>query len=198
MYSFSRLAVVLSIIFSLSAPSPGFSYGQGDGEGEGRTSGGVGGAGLSNATTRTVVRALTRGVARCQRVERVYRFDCYRQTYQLAASLLNGRPAYRDARKALESVEAALDKVMKRHVDPNVARKRQGLQTYSAIKPTAIPRATAEMELALNKAETVLLRAPERTGKHYTRIAEAVDSNKLLLRSRLYPEGNEMFRRAFA
>jgi hypothetical protein len=144
------------------------------------------------------VRTITRGVARCQRVDRVYRFDCYRQTYHLAASLLNGRPAYRDARKALESVEVALDKVMKRHVDPNVPRQRQGLQTYRAIKPAAIPRATAEMERALDKAETVLLRAPERTGNHYARIAEAVHSNKLLLRSRLYPESEELFRTAFA
>ncbi len=197
MYSFSRLSVAFLLVLSLSVPTPGFSYGGGEGGGEGRASGG-GASGLSNTTTKKVVRTITRGVDRCQRVERVYRFDCYRQTYHLAASLLNGRPDYRDARKALESVEVALDKVMKRHVDPTVPRKRQGLQVYRAIKPAAIPRATTEMDRALDKAETVLLRAPERTGNHYARIAEAVHSNKVLLRSRLYPESEELFRMAFA
>lgn len=195
MLSLSRLIVVLSVILSLTVPTPGFSYGEGEGEGQG---GGGGGAGLTNATTKTVVRTITSGLARCQRVERVYRFDCYRQTYRLAASLLNGRPAYRDALKALELVEAALDKVMDRNVDPNVRLKRQGFQTYRAIKPAAIPRATAEMDRALDKAETILLRAPDRTGNHYARIAEAVHSNKVLLRSRLYPEGEDLFRTAVA
>lgn len=195
MYSFSRLTVAVLVVFSLFAPTSGFSYGEG--EGEGRASGG-GGAGLSNTTTKKVVRTISRGVDRCQRVERVYRFDCYRQTYHLTASLLNGRPAYRDALKALELVEGALDKVMARHVDPTVPLRRQGLQMYRAIKPGAIPRATAEMDRALGKAETILLRAPERTGNHYARIAEAVHSNKVLLRSRLYPEGEDLFRTAFA
>jgi hypothetical protein len=41
----------------------------------------------------------------------------------------------------------------------------------------------------LEKAETILLRSPTNKQEHYTRIAEAINSNKVLLRSALLPGG---------
>ena len=202
MFRIYRQIPALLVLLGLAIANPNLARGYGNGGdggggGEGFSRGG-GGAGLSNATTKKVGRTLTSGVARCLRVERIYRFDCYRQTYRLAASILNGRPAYTGARKALESVEAALEKIMQRHVDPAVPPKRKGFQTFRAIKPAAVPRATADLSRALDRAETMLLRSPDRTGTHYARIAEAVNSNKVLLRSRLYPDAEEYFRSAFA
>jgi hypothetical protein len=192
-----RHVLTLSLVLSLTLTSPGFS--NTEGVSEGGTSGGSGGAvGLSNAVTKSVVKSIKRGVARCQRVEKIYRFDCYRQTYKYASTLLFGRPSYAGALEALTSVEQALDQIMAREVDPHKPPVRQGFQQYRAIKPAAVPKATAALDRALSGAETLLLRSPERTGTHYARIAEALDSNKVLLRSRLYPQSDDLLRTAFA
>ncbi len=200
--------LILSLTLSLSLASPGYSKGEGTG-GDGTRGGGGGGeapgpgdgggsGGLSNAVTKNVVKSIKLGVSRCQRIDKVYRFDCYRQTYKYAASLLYGRAAYAGALEALTEVEKALDAIMARDADPQKPPVRRRLQQYRAIKPAAVPKATAELERALSSAETILLRAPERTGTHYARIAEVLDSNKVLLRSRLYPDGTDSFRTGFA
>ncbi len=191
-----RYALTFLISLSISYATPAFAGGDGGSSGMSDTGGS--GAGLSSATTKKVVKTITSGVGRCQTLEKIYRFDCYRQTYRQAAKLLNGRPAYAGAQEALIAVENELDRIMAQNVDPQTRSVRKGFQTYKPIKPAAIPKATAQLDKALAEAETVLLRAPERTGTHYARIAEAVHSNKVLLRSRLYPNGVDAFRTAFA
>ena len=203
MLYYLRLLLIVSGFLSVSMAAPVFSNegsggGDGGGSGSGAMTDGGGGAGLSNATTKKVVKIITSGVGRCQTVEQVYRYDCYRQTYHLAANYLNGRPAYAGAQEALIAVEEALDRIMAQNADPQTPPIRKGFQTYRPIKPAAIPKAKAELGRALDQAETVLLRAPERTGTHYARIADAVHSNKVLLRSRLYPDGNNLFQTSFA
>lgn len=193
-----RIALTLSFLAVISIASPVFSYGDGDGGGRMGGGGGGGGAGLSTGTTKKVVKIINSGVGRCQTIAQVYRFDCYRQTYRLAANFLNGRPAYAGAQEALIAVEKSLEKIMAQNADPQTPAIRKGFQTYKPIKPAAVPQAKAELSRALDQAETVLLRAPERTGTHYARIAEAVHSNKVLLRSRLYPEGDLLFHTMFA
>jgi hypothetical protein len=194
------LTLILSVTLSLAVPltTPVFASEGGGGDSGDFDSGGGGGASLSNATTKQVVKIIKRGVSRCQTVPLVYRFDCYRQTYHLAANYLNGRPAYGDAQKALIAVEETLDRIMAQNVDPGKPPIRKGVQRFYPVKPAAVPKAKAELTRALGQAETVLLRAPDRSAVHYARIADAVHSNKVLLRSRLYPDGTEMFRSAFA
>ncbi len=193
-----RLLVILSLLFCLSIASPGLSGGNGQGAGGGFGGGEGGEAGLANATTDEVVKIITSGVERCRTIDPVYRFDCYRKTYRLAANFLNGRPAYADAQKALITVAETLEQIMARNGDPRVAPIRTGFQTFRPVKPASVPRARAELSRALDQAETVLLRAPERTGNHYARIAGAINSNKVLLRSRLYPNGKDLRRVEFA
>ena len=196
MFRFFSMILVFSLAMTLVLTNPGFSRGKDDGGGF--SGGGGGGAGLSSAVTKAVVKSLSSGIGRCQTLKRVYRFDCYRQTYHLTANLLNGRPAYSGARKALVAVEETLKQILERHKDPNVASIRKGFQTFIPVKPAAVPKVTAQLERALDQAETVLLRAPERSGKHYARIAEAVHSSKVLLRSRLFPGMQNLFRMMFA
>ena len=207
MIRFFRLIPALVLLLGLGIASPGLAEDHGNGDlgdlggggpsGEG-TASPVIGAGLANATTNKVVRILRNGVAKCKKVQKIYRFDCYRDTYRSAASSLDGKPAYADARMALKSVEAALDKIMITHADPTVRRKRKALKIYRPIKPSAVPQATVDLSRALDRAETLLLRSPDRTGTHYARIAQVVNSSKVLLRSRLYPDGEQVFRTAFA
>lgn len=168
-----RLALAVSLALSFPAYSSE----------EGGSPSGTSGAGLSNATTKSLIKILKRGMADCQALHPVYRFDCYRVTYHLAANHLNGRPAYAGAQAALIEVETTLNTIVARNTDPQTPRKRKGFQTYAPIKPAAVPKATADFEQALDRAETMLLRSPERSQVQYTRIAEVVHSNKVLLRT---------------
>ena len=45
---------------------------------------------LSNRLTQRLVRTLQRGVKRCQRQDSIYRYDCYRQAYQVATDQVDG------------------------------------------------------------------------------------------------------------
>lgn len=171
---FLRLALALSLTLSF----PAFASEEGGGRGnEGE------GAGLSMATTQELVETLQRGMNECQILHEVYRFDCYRKTYRRAANQLAGRPTYAGAMAALIGVKKTLDQIVAENQDPETPKKRQGLDFYTPVKPAAIPKATADFEKALEMAETTLLRSPEWTQVHYTRIAEVVHSNKVLLRS---------------
>ena len=173
--------LILPLILALAAPVAAY-------EGGGR-GGGMGGsgavAGLSNRVTKQVVRILRRDFGGCQRLEEVYRYDCYRQTYRLAVREIVGMPAYRPARKALEGVEETLARIVARNADPTKPPKRRLFQTYRAIAPAAVPKAKADLTRALEEAETQLLRSRPQGERHFASIAEAVNSNKVLLRSAL-------------
>lgn len=175
---FLRLVLTLSLALSF----PAFANEAGGGGGMVKDSEG-GGAGLSNATTKAVINSLKRGMKECQILREIYRFDCYRKAYHRTANLLNGRPAYTGALAALVAVEDTLNQIVKRNKDPKAKKKRVAFAVYTPVKPAAVPKATADFEKALNKAETTLLRSPENTQVHYARIAEVVHSNKVLLRS---------------
>jgi len=179
---FLRLLLCLSLILA----TPVLAY-EGQGGGYSGTTGGGAAGGLSTATTRQVVRTLKRGIKDCRKLSSVYRYDCYRQTYRLAANHLNGRPAYRDALAALVAVEGSLEQIVRRNADPAAPPARKRFQQFQPIKPAALPKAKAEFTAALDQAETALLRSPDQGGVHFARIAEAVHSNKILLRSHLNP-----------
>ena len=159
--------------------------------GEGSGGGGYGTAsqGLNNATTRSVVRTLSRGASRCGSQPWIYRYDCYRWVYKRAADQLSGNPAYAEAQKAMVQVERSLEAAVNKNRDPNQPVRRRALETYKPIKPAAIPAVTRAAEKALTNAETRLLRSPSNKQQHFARIAQAVSSNKTLLRSALLPGG---------
>lgn len=177
------LHLVLIVLMLVSPPAIARDYGGGGGYGGGGSS-----AGLSNRTTKQVIRILKRGVAACQRLERVYRYDCYRHAYRLAAQELNGRPAYGAAQAILIEVERSLARTVTQNVDPAKPAIIRGVQQYRPIKEASLPKAKAAFTRSLEEAETKLLRSAETTGPHYTRIAQAINSNKVLIRSLLDPD----------
>jgi len=181
------LFLVLSLALALpAAASNGNGYGGGAG---GASAGGGGGGGsatgLSTRATRAVTRTLKRDFMRCQRLSAVYRFDCYRIVYRLAARQLVGNPAYRPARQVLVGVEKSIDQVVRTYADPTAPRKRTGFQAYRAIKPAAVSQAKRDVAKVLTEAETTLLRSAGKDNSHFASIAQAVNSNKVLLRSAL-------------
>ena len=164
------------LVASLALPSTAWAYGEGGGYGANR---------LSNATTKKVANLLTKGVRNCQRLENVYRYDCYRRVYGQAAQELDRNPAYAAARDILLDVEKALGRTVERNLDPAAPQVRLGQQQFRAIRPAALPAAKRDFIATLDSAETRLLRSPGQNGTHFVRIAEAIGSNKLLLRSGL-------------
>lgn len=146
---------------------------------------GASAAGLSNSVTRRVVRRLSNDFRSCNTLNWAYRYDCYRISYDIAATQLAGLPAYAPAAKALAGVETAIGRIVDRNVDRTKPRLQRGQQVFRPITEASVPRAKAAIADALEEAETQLLRASANTGTHFSRIAAAVNSNKILLRSAL-------------
>mgnify|MGYP003362104156 CR=1 FL=1 len=189
---FALLCLVLSLALALpaAANNGGGNGGGGTGGAAGGSAGGGGGGGggstgLSTRMTKAVVTTMKRDFMRCQRLAEVYRFDCYRIVYRLSARQLLGNPAYRPARQVLEGVEKSIDRVVRTYADPTKPLKRAGFQAYRAIKPAAVPRAKRDVARVLAEAETKLLRSAGKDNSHFASIAQAVNSNKVLLRSAL-------------
>lgn len=177
------LAGILSLALIATAPGDGaFAYG-GDGGGGAAPRRGAGAKALSDAATNAVARTLTGGAKACTRLPKVYRYDCYRQTYARAVRQLDGSKAYAPARKVLADVEKSLARTISRNADRSVKPLRRLSGTFQPIKPAALPRAKQEFTRALDQAETRLLRSAGRSNTHFIRIAEALNTNKVLLRS---------------
>ncbi|MCF6430260.1 hypothetical protein [Leisingera sp. MMG026] len=180
-------AGVLTLILA-STPAFGGEGGGGGSRDSGASSGGGGQrSGLSSRATKNVVTTLTRGFDRCGTLPKVYKYDCYRHTYKLAVQQLGGNHAYAEATKALVLVQDTLTQAVNSNLDPAQKPKRKGLNLYRAVKPAAVPQIKRQTERAMQQAETILLRSPADKQVHYARIAEAVNSNKVLLRSALLP-----------
>lgn len=173
-----RLFSLLGLILMLSTPASAQQGGYGGYGGYGGDSGAA-----SARITNSVVASLQRGIRQCQRLDNVYRYDCYRQNYQSAARKLKGREAYAPAYKALKNVEATLTKVVSQNGDRRANRIRQGTQVFTPIKPAATARAKATFRAALDANQTQLLRSASNTQTHLVRIAAVLDSDKVLLRS---------------
>ena len=142
-------------------------------------------AGLSADTTAAAVAALEGGIATCQAVPVVYRFDCYRKNYGDAARSLGGNRDYGDAEQALGKVERVLRGIVRQNRDRDAPAISVGRKRYRAIKPEAVRDSAALFERARAEAVTVLLRAKGPAQTHYARIASVVGSDKVILRSGL-------------
>ncbi|MCF6233813.1 MAG: hypothetical protein L3J36_12075 [Rhodobacteraceae bacterium] len=143
--------------------------------------------GLNNATTNKLVRFLERGIKRCRSLDSVYRYDCYRHNYNAAAGQLDGNAAYAVPLAAIRDLERVLQQVVARNGDPNAPTARKGRGVFRAVKPASTAKAKEVFRQALDQAATKLLRSSEGAGTHYARIAQALDSNKILLRAMLHP-----------
>lgn len=153
------------------------------------------GTGLNRNTTNEVIRILDAGITRCKRREKkIYRWDCYRLTYRTARRFLSGKHSYSEALAAIQHVETVIAAAVAEHRDPAKPKRRRLTQSFVPIKPEAIPAVRARATQAMEEAQTMLLRAPPHTQSNYVRIAEAINSNKVLLRSALLMLPNHLIR----
>lgn len=138
---------------------------------------------------------LTRASRLCRSAPREYRLDCMVSFYRQSAQVLPQYGQLGQARHVLEQTANRLDAIVRANLDP--AKPPIRLKTNASPLERATPRlraiqsgsvATAHRQAAkvLAEAETLLLRsARSKTDVRleYARIAKAVGSNKLLLRS---------------
>lgn len=172
----------LSLVFVLAlagaALANAHNYGGSGSGGYGASSAG----GLSNSVTNGLIRQLKRDFKKCFRLEKVYRYDCYDDAYLRGAARLAGKPAYATAQKALTDVGRDITGIVESNLDPNGRAIRKGGATFRPIKPEALPQAKQAVIRSIDEAQTLLLRSAD-GGEHFSRIAAAFESNKVLLRS---------------
>lgn len=180
-----RICLIALMLLAPVASRPALATETGmEGRGDARDR--PGGDGLSAILTGQVIDQLLRDFRYCAGIDRHYRFDCYKYVFRLAAQTLDGNTAYRSAHGVFTRLDRDIDALVDDAVDPSKLPKLRGLQVYRPVLPEAEARLRAETARLLDEAETTLLRAPEQSGDHYTRIAAAVNSNKVLLRSALF------------
>ncbi|MDT8854612.1 hypothetical protein RNZ50_06120 [Paracoccaceae bacterium Fryx2] len=124
--------------------------------------------------------------------ESAYAVDCLSEQLESIVRDMPTTGEYADARTALATAARDLRALAERNADPALptARLRVGGQVSSRpltpIRPEARASANQQAIAILEEAETVLLRSAENSARrrgHYDRVALAVGSNKLLLRS---------------
>ena len=151
---------------------------------------------VSDERTDQIVEQLSQIERICEFMGDEYRIACFAQTYRELADTISGRGEYAEAKDVLLDAARELDKLVRRNIDRQKPRLRARLslddgQTVST-PPIAAVRSDRAASLnnnaanILEEAETVLLRSAgsdAARGIHFQRIAAAVGSNKVLLRS---------------
>lgn len=142
--------------------------------------------GLSDRTTDALVRQLDRDLYACYKLGDLYYYDCYSKTFRRAANSLSGNRQYRPAYEAMKLCETRVGEVVKANLDASAPAKRAGYTKYAAVRPEAAALLRRTTIAVVKEAQTVLLRSPSAEQKpHFQKIAQALDSTKVLLRAAL-------------
>lgn len=163
----------------------------------GNNGSGTRGESLNKGVTRAIVRIILHANDTCnhERVERRYRIDCLRVYYGWAADSLPDRGEYLPVKKALRDAERKLSAIVSANVDrtapviePREGHKKnaQRLPPLRPVKKSAEKKALAQAQAVVKETELVILRSgedPARRETHFNAVAEAVDSNLVILRS---------------
>lgn len=151
--------------------------------------------GVSTRDTSLIVQNIQSVVADCKRYDPVYRVDCLAQGLKDVASRIPADGDYSKARRIISKAAGDLAKLVRANADssqpkldapatanPRLKRKR----SYTAVKKEALAAVMKQAQAIVKEAATELLRSYENSDKrfaHYQKIATAVDSTKVLLRS---------------
>lgn len=188
-----RVSAIFAVIIGMTLAMPGFS--QQDPYTDQRT--GYEGSDRRPAVPVTVQRTdeivqRIAGVRRlCDPVPYRYRVSCILMNYR---DILAGMPGgeYEPVRDVIEDTVRKLERVINQTRDreaPSIRVRGPGGQPslpYRPVQEALAPQANRAAESILAEAETLLLRSASENPRHaaeFTRIAEAVGSNKVLLRS---------------
>ncbi|WP_420003211.1 hypothetical protein [Arenibacterium sp. LLYu02] len=148
-----------------------------------------------NETALTeVVEIIAEGSRSCQSVSDVYTVDCIAKHLRAAAATLPREKAFNEAQSTLSTAAAELEQLVRQNTDPTQPRVTVRLDSATsprtpplrAVTPGVTAETRAQALQVLEEATTVLLRSAETSqgrATQFQRIADAINSNKVLLRS---------------
>lgn len=148
---------------------------------------------LSDKATGAIVETIDRGMDLCERLPWDYRLDCLYHIIDRAAKRTPNSRDYAPVKQALSEAARDLDRLRDKHANNKGDRKgfrsadgRVSVPTLTPIKPESRAQVTRATDRIIEEAQTVLLRSagddPEELAQ-FTRVVQAVESSKLLLRS---------------
>ena len=124
-----------------------------------------------------------------------YHVDCLAERLSVVAAGIPQDSDYADVRKTLLDTSAKLSRLARSNRDAGLPRAnvtQPGAEPVTTTRPltpvarSAVPRVNQQAVAILEETETILLRSADNSEEklaQYTRIAEAVGSNKVLLRA---------------
>lgn len=150
---------------------------------------------INSRGTASIAAQIDRIKDTCDRVNENYRLHCLVLELQQVAAAIPPDGEYAPVRAALTEATRGLQALVDAAEDtaqPRIRTRVGGRPAapltapITAIRPDAVPRATAEAERLLDEATTVLLRSAGNSARRqaaFQPIAQAIDSTKVLLRS---------------
>lgn len=146
----------------------------------------------SDQFTDLMVNSLGAAKGFCGALDQAYQADCLAERLGALADDIPADSDYAEVRDLLEQTSRDISSLTRSNRDAAKPRQRAAAGSQSSTRPLTPVReaslATVNQQAIaiLERTETLLLRTPDDdSGKklHYTRIAEAIGSNKTLLRS---------------
>lgn len=134
-------------------------------------------------------------VNECGKYKDVYRIDCLRQNLDHLQRSLPSNGDYRKVKYILQKAVLRLGNVVTAYADPETPRMAPAphanprflkRRSYSAVRKSKVGEAMRKARAIIQEAQTELLRSSENSAlrlAHYQKIATAVGSTKVLLRS---------------
>lgn len=130
----------------------------------------------------------------CARAPTSYRIDCLSAELAKAAENLPQNALFGEAKTALQNASDQLRNISREYRDSTKPRVRvvlpesgkRGARPIVAVRDQQLSRANSEALLVLEETQTILLRSADNSSKRsgpYQKIAQALNSNKILLRS---------------
>lgn len=140
---------------------------------------------FTDRDTNKITKSISSGNATCLALPKQYRADCLAQNLKESSRLVR-KSGYREANRIMSSGSAKINRLVRQNEDKSAPKIRRGKRTYRAVKKSAVAKVNRQAAKIVTETKTKLLRSSRRSRAkktHYARIAKAVDSTKVLLRS---------------
>lgn len=162
-------------------------------ESDGQGSDGNGFIEVSPANTTQIVQDLQKGREFCEGLaQQEYVIDCMGDSLAAAAESLPEGGDYAAVKAALTDASEKLEALARQNASQTLTRGlvqangQQSSRRFTPVASEALASLNAQAVAIIDEAQTVLLRSAQNSDRrkiHYQQIAEAVGSNKILLRS---------------
>lgn len=179
-----KSAVCLLTIAAISPANPAYSIGQRLPAPDIVERPGIILAAINETDTAAIVDTLNSGREECAALPAEYRADCLQQVLgQASRKQFNGE--YQSSSARLREGSRAIKRAVDQNLDPQAETISRNGRRFRAVKRQALSAVNRSASTAIAETATRLLRSGGRAERkaHYARIAQAVNSTKVILRS---------------